>query len=360
MSRIVAHVIEHLQLGGIESLVLSCLRHQDAYIISLQGNKLPLWVKDINIPDIEDRIIFLDKQGFSLKTAYRLAEALKKYNISCLHSHHIGPLLYATLARSLYKCQHIHTEHDAWHLTDNFQHIKLQNLLLRLAKPEYIADSQHVRHELSKTIDYPCDVITNGVDTQKFKAKLMIGKKLDENNTRLNLNLTALLKSRQDAIILGCAGRLEKVKNHKFLIKLMMHLPDNYLLLIAGSGSLQQQLARTINQHNLGGRVKLLGHITDMVAFYNAIDVLCLPSLNEGLPLSILEAQTVGTPCLVSAVGGCKEAVIAPHSKLLPVNNIQRWLHAINKFNIHKKQTLHTKAKKGFSLQTMIGRYSSL
>ena len=86
-------------------------------------------------------------------------------------------------------------------------------------------------------------------------------------------------------------------------------LPDSIHLAVAGSGSLRQPLQELTNSLGLNSRIHFLGHINHMESFYPALDVFCLPSLNEGFPLAPLEAQSCGIPTLVTRVGGAQETL---------------------------------------------------
>ena len=66
-----------------------------------------------------------------------------------------------------------------------------------------------------------------------------------------------------------------------------------------------------------------------MVCFYQAIDVFCLPSINEGLPLSPLEAQACGIPVVLTDVGGCKEACCPESGLMVPAKDVSALAWAI-------------------------------
>jgi glycosyltransferase involved in cell wall biosynthesis len=98
-------------------------------------------------------------------------------------------------------------------------------------------------------------------------------------------------------------GRFSPQKNHAFLIDLFARLaaerPDAVLLL-AGDGPLKADIVRRIEAASLDGRVRLLGVRGDMPRLLAAMDVMVFPSLHEGLPMALIEAQTAGLPCVIS------------------------------------------------------------
>jgi len=102
--------------------------------------------------------------------------------------------------------------------------------------------------------------------------------------------------------LIGSAGRLEPVKGHALLIEALAALPTDVTLVLAGDGSQRPILEALAARLGVAERVHFLGHIDSIVTFYRALDVFCLPSVAEGLPLSVLEAQACGVAAVV--VGG--------------------------------------------------------
>jgi glycosyltransferase involved in cell wall biosynthesis len=113
-----------------------------------------------------------------------------------------------------------------------------------------------------------------------------------------------------------CLARLEEQKGLVDLITAATELPDVEVL-IAGNGSLRPVLEAEIEQRALSGRVRLLGYRSDRADLLAECDLLVLSSLNEGLPLSVLEAMAAGLPVVATAVGGVPEAVVHGSTGLL-------------------------------------------
>lgn len=147
-------------------------------------------------------------------------------------------------------------------------------------------------------------VVRNGIDTERFTP----GDHA-EARQRLGLPLGVLL--------LGCSGRLEPVKGQRVLIAALSQLPSRVHLTLAGGGSMATDLRQLAQTLGLEQRVHFLGLIDDMPSFYRALDVFCLPSFNEGLPLAPLEAQACGVPAAVTDVGGASETLCPQSGQLL-------------------------------------------
>ncbi len=125
-----------------------------------------------------------------------------------------------------------------------------------------------------------------------------------------------------DVFVIGAVGRLSQVKGHSYLIEAMPSIlkerPDCRLV-IAGDGPLNKDLEFLIKKLNLAGNVKLPGYVGEIEPFLAMIDLFAMPSLSEGLPISLLEAVASGKPVLASAVGGIPEVIhSSDHGILVP------------------------------------------
>lgn len=107
----------------------------------------------------------------------------------------------------------------------------------------------------------------------------------------------------EDCFVLGHAGHLAPVKNQAFLIRLMPVLlkrrPETKLLLM-GDGDDRPMLEALVQELALEQSVLLPGNVSNVNEYLSALDLFLFPSLYEGMPLSILEAQANGLPCLLS------------------------------------------------------------
>ena len=134
-------------------------------------------------------------------------------------------------------------------------------------------------------------VIKNGVDVEKYRFQEESREKkreeLDIGDRPLFLNI----------------GRLNRQKNQSFLIDAFQrihHSIPSSLLLIAGEGDLRQELEKKTKDCGLQDSIRWLGNRNDIHALLSAADVFLLPSLFEGLPYTIIEAQTSGIRCVIS------------------------------------------------------------
>lgn len=300
--KVIIHVVQHLAPGGLECLVLDFLRFAEpnhrVLVVSLEGTKhqaLSNWPK---LSQYQEQLLFLNKPtGRSPSILWKLCRLFSALKPDVVHTHHIGPLLYAGLAaRCSMTPVRIHTEHDVWHLS-NLAHRRLQYAILRLVQPHLVGDAQHVTQVLGDYFDYPrTQTIKNGVDCSRFTPG-------DALLARQYFGLPT------DVPLIGCAGRLEWIKGQDQLLRAFAHLPNHIHLVIAGRGSQLASLTELSQQLNLADRVHFLGLVDNMPEFYRALDLFCLPSRLEGFPLSPLEAQACGIPVVLTDVGSARETL---------------------------------------------------
>lgn len=135
------------------------------------------------------------------------------------------------------------------------------------------------------------NLILNGIDIAGFTYDTI---KRDAIRVHLGLG---------NRFVIGHVGHLAEVKNQKFLLELMpeilMHRPDAMLLLL-GEGGDRPMLEQKIRVMGLQDHVIMTGNVSNVADYLSAMDVFVFPSLFEGTPLSILEVQANGLPCVIS------------------------------------------------------------
>lgn len=141
-----------------------------------------------------------------------------------------------------------------------------------------------------------------GIDLSRFSpAALTAAEKVE---LRTSLGLLSGEK------MLLSVGELIPRKNHRAVIRAlaqMKNIPWKYY--ICGSGALASELAQLIRELDLTNRVFLLGYRADIPALCNCADLFIFPSLQEGLPVALMEAIACGAPVICSAIRGSRELV---------------------------------------------------
>ena len=137
-------------------------------------------------------------------------------------------------------------------------------------------------------------IVKNGRDIKKYA--------FDE---KVRLKMRRNLKLDGDVLAIGHIGNFNEQKNHVYLIKIFEQLkkinPKSKLFL-AGYGHCEQEIHAMVNRLNLEDDVIFLGVINNVSNILQAMDIMVLPSLYEGLPLVVVEWQMAGLPCVISDI----------------------------------------------------------
>ncbi|AFT68936.1 Glycosyl transferase, putative, gt4D [Alloalcanivorax dieselolei B5] len=116
----------------------------------------------------------------------------------------------------------------------------------------------------------------------------------------------------------GTIGRLHRVKGHRYLVHALAKEPAALPVAIIGGGSEEAALKAQIKQQALQNRLFLCGPFKNAYRYLSAFDVFIMPSVSEGLPISILEAISAGVPAFGTSVGGIPEILPNPEWTLPP------------------------------------------
>ena len=132
-------------------------------------------------------------------------------------------------------------------------------------------------------------VLNNAINARKYTFDADIRREV-----RRELDLP------EDALVVGHVGRFDPQKNHSFLIRIFEKMPGDARLLLVGDGALRAAAEQLAEDLGIRDRIMFVGVRSDVDRLLQAMDVFLFPSLFEGLPVSIIEAQAAGLPCLIS------------------------------------------------------------
>jgi glycosyltransferase involved in cell wall biosynthesis len=183
--------------------------------------------------------------------------------------------------------------------------ILAQQRLIISAVGRYIAVSRDTAQRLVRKLQWPArkvQVIHNG----------MTFKPIDDPS----FSISQTQRIGGDHPIVLTVARLDEQKGHRYLLEAAAQVPRVQFVL-AGDGPLRPSLEAQAHALGLEGRVKFLGYRADISDLLAKCDVFVLPSLYEGLPLSILEAMAAAKPIIATQIGGTDEAVLDGATGLL-------------------------------------------
>ena len=193
----------------------------------------------------------------------------------------------------------------------------------------YGKTTSNISKKYEKTVLNLADAITVN-SNEGYNYYTDMGFNVVQIPNAIDLNIIPKKSTRQYENQIIFAGRLSKEKGVEILLETGAHLPDNYHLLIAGSGPLEEKVkklaAKKSNIHYLGYQQK-----QDVLSFIHSSDLLLQPSLEEGISSTILEAMGCGTCILASNIEGISEVVqngktgvlVEPNNSNALLNEIQ-------------------------------------
>ena len=186
------------------------------------------------------------------------------------------------------------------------------DVLITINKEDYRRAKR--RFHAKKTVYVP----GVGVDTEKFKPDAA-----GRERKRAELGL------KETDIMLLSVGELNQNKNHAEVIRALAALNSKSIhYFIAGQGGLKLELLKLVDSLKVPGQVHLLGYRTDVPELMQAADIFALPSIREGLNVSLMEAMASSLPCIVSRIRGNTD-LVTDEECLAVAENTGEWKQVI-------------------------------
>ncbi len=299
----------------------------DNFVLSLDRNRFENTVCFLRgMPDNKTRLeregidtVYLGKNSnterrIRLKKIFMLKDVVKRKQIDLIHSHRHKPTVYAVLASVLSGGVPVVSTVHGKGRTRSRKRWFVNKFLLKNVN-RIVAVSNAVRDDIMLTNNWlsPEKVVTvhNGLDYKR----ILQASGIPNNEIRKKI-----LPGHESTFWYGTVGRLKPVKNQQRLIQAFAKVCEqksDCLLLIAGDGPLKQELRALVSDLKLDDKIFLLGYRTDIPEILGALDVFILPSLSEGLVLSMLEAMASGLPVIASHIDASEEIMDGQECGLL-------------------------------------------
>ena len=362
-TRTIVHILYRLGVGGLENglvnvvnglprdrirHVIICLAGYDSFSDRLKHD-------DVELIDIGKR------PGKDPASYLRVYRALRAIRPDVVHTRNIAALDCQFLAAILRVPLRIHSEHG-WDAADPAGVRASHRLLRRLSRGvvhRYMVVSRHMVGWLKSVIGIPesriCQIY-NGIDCERFSPA-------PEDSG---------LQQEQFGIV--TVGRLDPIKNQALLLDAFARLlrtlrgqPRQVHLTLVGGGVLDEELRARAKRLGLEKAVSFLGSVNDVPAVLRKNHVFVLPSLNEGISNTVLEAMASGLPVIASDVGGNPELVVDGETgKLFASGDVSAlcdhlasYLHDPALRRRHGRQA-RQRAIEHFSMESMLENYSRL
>lgn len=254
------------------------------------------------------------RHKLDLATVAPIRRLIRKQDIDIVHTHGVRANLVARIAGRAEGVPVVTTFHSLLRYDySSSAEALVARALTRLTNnhtDRFIAVSGAVKEDLTTMGVKPdkVQVIYNGLDV----SALVPGDDPDAVRRKLGI-----LPGQR---VVAMVGRLHAVKGHVFLLQAARQVVaqyDDVVFLLVGEGTERRLIERTVEELGLNDKVIMTGYYPNVSELYPIMDMLCLPSLMEGMGLVLLEAMYFGVPVVATQVGGIPELIIDGESGLL-------------------------------------------
>ncbi|MDB4476062.1 glycosyltransferase [bacterium] len=356
----VLHVTFDMRIGGTEQVIRNLIEASDVEHtrMSIFCIEEPLgpWGEDLRLAGV-DIASYARRAGLDLRLILALRRHLKEHDVDVLHCHQYTPWVYGAFAGAGTRAKVIFTEHGRFHPDSASAKRRYVNPILAWLTQSITAISAATRQAL---IDYEylsaekISVIYNGI------------RPLTPDPTAA-LALREELGIPKDATVLGSIARFDPIKNHQMMLKafrLIVDVHPKSRLLLVGDGEERTAIEAEIDALDLSENVILPGYISQPAVWLEAMDVFLLSSFSEGTSMTLLEAMSLGKPCVVTDVGGNPEIILNGKTGLVtPSDNRGLFAAAINHLiedpALHKEMATRARERfeQSFTSSAMAHRY---
>jgi glycosyltransferase involved in cell wall biosynthesis len=307
----ILHVVLSLEPGGMENGVVNVARGLDPKQFEIHAACLERGGSFIERLPKPKNVYVLDKKpGFSWRTVFALAKVISKIKPDVVHTHNLGPLIYAALATAMGTTRNIlHGEHGFPQSQRTEQSLRQRRIFYRACKRVH-AVSQGLRDELVQ-FGMPAEkieVLLNGVDTGRFAPS-------STESARREIGIPTA------GPVIGMVGRFDPLKCHLPLIAafeaLSQKLPSAELIIVGKGGQIYEQVINRAKASPVASRIYMVGFQPEPARYYQSMDLLVVPSLSEGLSNVVLEAMSCGVPVLGHAACGNAEIITSGKDGIL-------------------------------------------
>ena len=288
-----------MNMGGIENFIMNIYRNIDRSKVQfdflIHQKEEQVFEKEIiSLGGRVHKIDSLGKVGHFkyLKGLRDFFLKHKEYKI--VHSHY--NTISGIILREAKKCNipirisHSHTSYPKYRFIEKIYKNYSKSLIKNSSSLKFACSKKAGEWLYGKTADF--EVINNGINPKEY---LYNQEKREYMRKKLNIF--------ESDIILGHIGRFSNEKNHIFLIEVFKELSKinkNYKLFLVGDGDTRKDIEEKVEKLELGTKVKFLGVRKDVKDILQGLDIFILPSIFEGLPVTLVEAQGAGLKCFIS------------------------------------------------------------
>ncbi|AOY90155.1 glycosyltransferase [Marinobacter salinus] len=305
-------------------------------------------------------IAFKRNPGLDFSLVKKIRHLIDTGSIDIVHCHQYTPWVYGTLAAVGKGKTVVFTEHGRFH-PDRYRYkALLANRLLAMVTDSIVAISEATRSALARYEFIPkrrIEVIYNGIKPLKVTRE-------DSERTKVSLGVPLGVP------VLGTVARLDPVKNQGMMLDAFARVLERHpecRMVLVGDGPDRKMLEDRANILKITNRVIFTGFKTEPGLYLSIFDIFILSSHTEGTSMTLLEAMSLGIPCVVTDVGGNPEIVENEKSGILvPSRSDEQLAGALCRLIEDRSLRSYLgdaglrRFEEGFSAAAMTDKYQSL
>lgn len=368
---LVVHILFRLDVGGLEQLLVALIRGLPAatyrHAVVCVADYDPAFRQ--RLPQ-EIPVYALNRKGRrGLDALGRLYRLLRQLRPDIVHTCNLAGLECQPVAAMTGVPVRVHAEHG-WDVADLDGTHRGHRWLRRALSPwvhRHVTVSAHLAAYLTQRVGIPRARvlhIPNGVDVHAFRPEPVSASPAGGQG-----------EAAERPFVIGTVGRLTAVKDQATLLEAFARLrplvPEQargrLRLAVIGSGPLAERLATLARGLGIAGQVRFAGNRWDIAEQLRRLDVFALPSLAEGIPVTVLEAMACARPVVASRVGGVPEVVVdGVTGTLVPAGDPQALAEALRAYvaepglGPRHGAAGRERVVAGFSLERMVSDYQAL
>lgn len=340
----ILQVFTILNRGGAESNMMNYFRlmNRDQFQVDFLVHRVEIGAYESEILARGSRIFRLPAiHPLHLRT-YKKAVALffeehSDYDIIHGQLSELGVFIYEEAKRRKIPViiAHAHSSSSAFDFKFLFRTLWIKRIR-NLVNSYFGCNEESIRYLFGENMIQNYFLMKNAIDLQKF-----IIEPYQDQNKKLKLIHV---------------GSLTKVKNHTFLLDVFSEVVKrnaNAKLYLVGEGALKNQIQAQVSRLKLVSQVHFLGVRSDVPDLLKTMDVFLFPSLFEGLPVALIEAQASGIRCVISDTISKESLLIEENVKVLPLKqSAARWAEALLAFSTYERQDQTERIReKGYAIE---------
>ncbi|OPH56672.1 glycosyl transferase family 1 [Paenibacillus ferrarius] len=294
----ILHVVVNMNRGGAETLLMNLYRNMDRTKVQFDFLTCKAGAYDAEIMGmggIIHRIPYVSEIGHAkyIQALDQFFRAYTNYRIVHAHMDKMSGFVLrsAKKAGAPIRIAHSHNTSSEGGIAAKLYKWFAGTFIASCAT-HFLACSTKAAEWLFPQKEKNAVILKNGIESDKFAF-----------SPEVRAQVRRELKLPPDCYVVGHVGRFAHQKNHAFLIDVFAQLnrerPDTVLVL-AGDGPLRAVIEKKVKACLLQDKVRFLGVRSDITRLLQAFDLFVFPSLHEGLPVTLIEAQGAGLPCLIS------------------------------------------------------------